>query len=228
MKTDPVLNQDRETEARTSQPFSSSASANMDEARIQIDPNNIDRTFVDFVLFPATLTWWLISFTWNVCVSILTGLSALILSPTRYVVFKFLNVVSPFWRMLSWAYSTVLDIIDELWAPLMFLLVGALIGAISGLVARVICDGMSHVVEVISSAIREAIGLEDAAPAEKRRQGSISSHASTPGLGDTDFSFSEDDPLPPYLTGTARQRAVPMGTLVSQTIHEELEDSDSA
>jgi hypothetical protein len=79
------------------------------------DPDNLGWAFIDVLLLPATLIWWLIIFTWNVCVSLLTGLSAIILTPTRYVVFRFLDVVSPLWTMLSWAYSTVSDIIDELW-----------------------------------------------------------------------------------------------------------------
>jgi len=76
------------------------------------------------------------------------------------------------------------------------------------------------------NAIFDATEPEEAVVEKEKGRERRSSHES-PGSIDPDFSFSEDDPIPPYFhsIATGKLRAPPGASLLGQTIHEELEDS---
>ncbi|KAK0626688.1 hypothetical protein B0T14DRAFT_510741 [Immersiella caudata] len=157
---------------------------------------------------------------WNSIGTLISWLYAICLSPFKVLI----TVVS--WIMYPFIYSTsraweifrgiLAWFLEEFESLLLCLGVAVIIGAFCGISARL----SIHVINSLFDAMRSD---EDEKPSESR------SSIETRSSAGSDFSWTEEDPLPPYhhRAGTGKPQTVNLSSLLRQTIHEEVEDSSS-
>ncbi|KAK0651979.1 hypothetical protein B0T16DRAFT_92112 [Cercophora newfieldiana] len=163
-------------------------------------------------------------FTWSTTTFITSSVYATVLFPFKLIVSSVWWITTPARLVFGFIWTTFISAVawflDEFEALVIFLAVAIFIGTLGGLICRVITT--------IIGCIIDPNTYENAPTPKKETQNDSQAFYTEQASLDSDFSYSEDDPLPPYRhsRGTGSQR--PPGSLFEQTIHEELEDSSSS